>query len=279
MSLSFCVLGSGSAGNSALVTLGDRRHLLIDAGLSPRRTVERLAPLGVGIDEITNVLVTHIDHDHLHQGWLEAEEPPCFTWHAHRRHLRRARLRGMTGWEPFEDGFELAPGTRVETTMLPHDQLGSCGFIIDHGGTRLGYATDVGRVTPTMLRRFTGLAALAIESNYDHALQVASGRPAVLKQRIMGGLGHLSNEQALDAVLGLDRIGRLRHVVLLHLSRQCNDPRLVRTLYARRAPHLLNRLTITSQDRSTPVLHVVPDGFARPPIGRQLDFLETMPGP
>ena len=103
----------------------------------------------------------------------------------------------------FDDGFELDADTRVETTVLPHDQLGSMGFIIDHGGTRLGYATDVGRVTPTLLRRFTDLAALAIESNYDHDMQVASGRPAALKHRIMGGLGHLSNEQSLDAVLDL----------------------------------------------------------------------------
>ena len=70
---------------------------------------------------------------------------------------------------------------------------------------------------------------------------------------------------------------RLEHIVLLHLSRQCNDPRLVQRLYAQRAPELLNRLTITSQHHPTPRLHVARAGLV--PVGRQLNFLETLPGP
>jgi hypothetical protein len=104
----------------------------------------------------------------------------------------------------------------------------------------------------------------------------------VLKRRIMGGLGHLSNEQSLEAVLDIAGRCDLGHVVLLHLSRQCNDPTIVRDLYAQRAPDLLGRLTITNQYEPTPVLHVGPRagraaGAAK--AGRQLDFLESLPGP
>ena len=107
----------------------------------------------------------------------------------------------------------------------------------------------------------------------------ASARPADLKRRIMGGLGHLSNEQALDAVIHIAGRGALRHIALLHLSRQCNDPAIVRSLFARRAPNLLGRLTITNQHQPTPLLHV---GRPPPPPragGHQLDFLESLPGP
>ena len=285
MTLSFCVLGSGSAGNCTLVSLhgpGEGRHMLIDAGLSPRRTAHRLGPLGIGLDQVSDVLLTHIDADHFHPGWVE-QRTWRFTWRTHRRHLDGARMAGLPlGFiEPFDERFEPGPGTSVETMLLPHDQLGTVGYVIDHEGARLGYATDLGRVPPTFLKRFSRLDALAIESNYDLPLQAASDRPAALKSRIMGGLGHLSNEQSLEAVLRIAGVCDLRHIVLLHLSRHCNDPDLVRRLYARRAPHLLSRLTITNQWAPTPVLAV--DGPRPQPLpavaGRQLNFLETLGEP
>ncbi|MHC4347787.1 MAG: MBL fold metallo-hydrolase [Planctomycetota bacterium] len=288
MSLSFCVLGSGSAGNSTLVRLGAHsatRHVLIDAGLSPRQTALRLGPLGIGLDDISDILLTHIDHDHFHPGWRDAgSNRIACTWRAARRHLRQARAAGLPARDtaPFGDDFEMQPATRVEVTMLPHDELGSTGLVIDHDGVRLGFATDLGRVPETLLQRFEDLAALALESNYDPHLERASSRPDFLKQRIMGGLGHLSNEQALEAVLHIAGRCDLRHIALLHLSRQCNDPAIVRGLFARHAPHLLGRLTITNQHEPTPLLHVEPplDGpDGAPRAGRQIDFLESLPGP
>ena len=282
MALSFCVLGSGSGGNCTLVRLscGDRfRHVLIDAGLSPRTTAQRLGPLGVTVGEITDVLLTHTDHDHFHRGWLECEEADGWTWRGYRRHLRHVVRAGLStrATASFSEAFDLGPSTRIEPVLLPHDELGATGYVVEHHGARLGYATDLGRVPRTLPKHFSGLSALAIESNYDRALQLASPRPAALKRRIMGGLGHLSNHQALDAVLAIADRGALRHVVLLHLSRQCNDSRLVRNLYAAAAPELLNRLTITSQHVPTPMLHVEPTRRGPQARGQQLNFLETLP--
>jgi phosphoribosyl 1,2-cyclic phosphodiesterase len=279
MAISFCVLGSGSGGNCTLLKLetdGGHRHVLIDAGLSPRKTTARLAPLGVTPGDITDVLLTHVDSDHLHRGWIDAEDPLPFTWRAHHRHNHRVIQAGIPvrRTEPFDAIIELGDQTLVETTVLPHDHLGSSGFVIEHRGVRLGFATDLGRATTGLLDRFMRLDALAIESNYDSPLQQAAARPASLKHRIMGGLGHLSNTQSLEAVLQIDRAGSLRHVVLLHLSRQCNDPRLVLGLYARQAPHLVGRLTITNQHVPTPMLHVSPNSTRPVAVGQQLSFLE-----
>ena len=88
------------------------------------------------------------------------------------------------------------------------------------------------------------------------SLQRQSDRPEFLKNRIMGGMGHLSNEQALEAVLQIAEQSRLCHVAALHLSRECNSPRLLKRLFADRAPHLLDRLTITSQHHATSLLRV-----------------------
>jgi hypothetical protein len=88
-----------------------------------------------------------------------------------------------------------------------------------------------------LLEQFCGVDVLALESNYDPKLQLDSGRPWFLKHRIMGGRGHLSNQQAFEAIRAiLDRCQSRRrslprHIVLLHRSRECNCPKIVRKLF------------------------------------------------
>jgi phosphoribosyl 1,2-cyclic phosphodiesterase len=156
----------------------------------------------------------------------------------------------------FDRPFNLNERTTVRPVLAAHDELGTVAFVIDHHGTRFGYATDLGRVGKVLLRHFVDLHALAIESNYDPQLELSSNRPQFLKRRIMGGAGHLSNDQSIEAVLEIEAQSALAHVVPLHLSQQCNDPRIVKDLYARRAGHLLDKLTLSDQRRPTPLLHV-----------------------
>ncbi len=86
-------------------------------------------------------------------------------------------------------------------------------------------------------------------------MQEMSGRPWFLKRRIMGGKGHLSNRQALAAVQQiLDRGQRLPdHIVLLHRSRQCNCPELLRALFSKDR-RIGPRLTLAEQFERTPWL-------------------------
>jgi len=260
MSLSFCVLGSGSKGNCTLLALNaedDTRLALVDCGLSPKQTRLRLATLGVKIEQVSDVLLTHLDTDHYNPNWSRVVTAHQMTVHVHRRHRNRALASGLTGhvMELFEEPFALGDAS-IEPVLFAHDSLGTSGFVIEHAGARLGWATDLGRVPRNLLERFTNLHALAIESNYDPELQLNSPRPRFLKQRIMGGSGHLSNEESFRATVHVADQSTLDHVVTLHLSQQCNEPRLVKRMYAEQAPHLLDKLTITSQQHPTPVLHV-----------------------
>jgi len=99
----------------------------------------------------------------------------------------------------------------------------------------------LGHVPAHLNDRFEDLDLLALESNYDRAMQVKSPRPWFLKQRIMGGRGHLSNDLAFDAIHRLlnrcEKQGRKLpgHIVLLHRSLQCNCPRIVRRVFSRDA--------------------------------------------
>jgi phosphoribosyl 1,2-cyclic phosphodiesterase len=263
MSISFTVLGSGSKGNSTLLVLreGDRaRFALIDCGLSPRRTKRLLGAFGLGLDDISEILLTHLDRDHFHTGWLKPLRERPIRIHVHRRHRQRAVGAGIggRGLMLFDDDFDL-DGTLVSPVLFAHDALGTVGYVIEHAGHRFGHATDVGRVPRDLLDHFVDLHALAMESNYDRAMQLASARPAMLKRRIMGGSGHLSNEESLGAVLAIDGRSALSQVVLLHISEQCNHPRLLTRLYAEQAPHLLDRLTISRQRSATAMLDVRTD--------------------
>lgn len=259
-----CVLASGSAGNCTVLIVGETsprpRVILIDAGLSPRRTGRLLERLGLGLDAVDDVVITHLDHDHFHPGWPSAL-PPRSTVRMHRRHLGRAARDGLLHHrtEPFDADFTAGPA-RFSTALLEHDSLGVVAFRVefDDAGT-LGFATDVGRPTPRLIDHLRGVDVLAIESNYCPRLQAASPRPEFLKARIMGGAGHLSNAQCAQAAR---EIRPARHVVLLHLSRDCNRPDLA-ALGHHGAGY---QVTISSQLEPTPWISVA--GVPRKPAVR-----------
>jgi phosphoribosyl 1,2-cyclic phosphodiesterase len=253
---SLCVLASGSSGNCAVLAVwscGQRRLCLIDAGLSPRQTEHRLEELGLTLDVLDGILLTHLDDDHFHRGWVR-RLPHGARVHVHQRHVSCARRTGLQRvLAPFHTVFEVCAGVAVWAALASHDALGSVAYRIEFTacGSRLGFATDLGRVTGSLVEHLRGVDVLALESNYCPRLQAASSRPWFLKRRITGGSGHLSNDQALRAI---EDISPRSHVVLLHLSRECNDPVLVASLHAG-ADYAL---TITEQNRPSRWVHIAP---------------------
>lgn len=231
IALRLCVLASGSAGNcSVLVAKSEGRESfwLIDAGLSMRRTRRLLADVGLADQHPRGIILTHLDNDHANPSVIDGfgEEVPVFL---HRKHLRRAEREGrlFRRTEVFDSTLKLGAGCSVRVRLAHHDIDGSAAlrFTLDRDGAccELGYATDVGRPTAELVDLLAGVDVLAIESNYCPRMQEEADRPAILKARVMGGSGHLSNQQCRRMVRA---ISPQRHVVLLHLSRQCNTPEL-----------------------------------------------------
>jgi phosphoribosyl 1,2-cyclic phosphodiesterase len=267
VSLSFLVLGSSSSGNATLLrcqTESGTRNFLIDAGLGPRTIVRRMAMAGLDPPRLDGIVLTHADSDHIRNSWrrtLERDEIPVHIPVAHRYDAEREAVPRILS-RVFSGSFEPAPGVRFDPYVCPHDGEGSSAFRISCGDASLGWATDLGRVPEGLLEHLDGVDALAIESNYDRGLQENSGRPDFLVRRITGGRGHLSNRECLDAVKRLtsrqDLLNPMSHIVLLHLSRDCNRPELIRALWAREAPELLERLVISAHDRPAGLLHIGP---------------------
>jgi len=221
------VLGSGSSGNSALITTG-RATLLIDAGLSAKQIQVRLEAAGHTLDQLDGILLTHEHQDHT--GALEVLSgrlplrlycTPLTQEHL----LGTLTFRSPPAWKLISTGspFEVRD-LRIESFPVPHDAVDPVGYVIADEESRLGVLSDVGFVTNLIKDRLRGSDSLFVEANYDTQLiEADTKRPWATKQRIMSRHGHLSNDQAAELVEALAHPG-LRHVILGHLSDDCNDP-------------------------------------------------------
>lgn len=225
-----------------------------------------MVELGIGVGDIRAICLTHLDSDHFNPAWVSKIVRQGIRVFCHEDRLEEliGRAGGSSEFgqlvQPFNgQAFEPIEGVRFSGIKLHHDDAGSHGFVAEAADSRLGYATDLGRVEERLIQHFAGVGLLAIESNYDRDMQLSSDRPWFLKRRIMGGKGHLSNDEALAAVRKIldqaEIIGRglPRHIVLLHRSRQCNCPQRVREVFGKDR-RIADRLVLAEQDRATPWL-------------------------
>lgn len=283
MPLRFTVLASGSAGNASLIQAGDF-GVLIDAGLGPRQLAERLAAAGFAWSAVHAVLLSHTHSDHWNDrtlAFLRRRRTPLYCHPGHHRTLLNyspafSQLLAEGLVRPFSAGeeFSLAPGLRCRPLPVRHDSGATFGFRLEGRpdlfgrSVTVGYAADLGSWDETLAAHLAGVDLLALEFNHDVAMQQGSGRTPLLIARVLGDEGHLSNEQAADlvrAVLSRSGAGRLRHLVQLHLSQECNRPALAR----RAARAVLDELGSTArvhtarQDVPGTTLHLGEESAAR----------------
>ncbi len=240
----FSVLGSGSRGNSCLVRAGGP-GLLIDIGMGPRAMTERLSQLGVGWDAVGAVVLTHTHSDHVDGGTLNHLAKlriPLYCHEGHRSALVERQSLDKLDVRRLVRIYDGRPwigpgGLRVESILAHHDDPATFGFRIEGRSCRrgpvrsLGYLADTGIWTAAQADALADVDLLGVEFNHDVEMQRTSGRPPFLVRRVLGNRGHLSNTQGAElvrAVVSRSRPGRVRSLVLLHLSEQCNCPRLAR---------------------------------------------------
>jgi len=227
--LAVTILGSGSAGNCALVETAQCR-LLVDGGLSARQICARLGEAGVDPTAIDAILITHehIDHAAGLDVFCKKFETPVYCNALTADAIQRSSREGFRKeFRLFMTGTEFAVGDiTVETFSVPHDAADPIGFVLHHGRASLGFCTDLGFATKLVHERLRNAATVVIETNHDEKLlQEDSRRPWPVKQRIMSRHGHLSNAAAAEVLASLTS-HRLRRAILGHLSRDCNRPDL-----------------------------------------------------
>lgn len=242
MSVQIAVLASGSQGNSTLVQAGGTGFLL-DLGLGPRALARRLESVGSSWDRMASAILTHTHGDHINDATLRLMVRLRIALYCHEGHRRQ--LRRHPGYVTLEANglvrhyderpFLTPTGLRIEPLELRHDGGPTFGFRIEvkpHRRSRaiaMGYLADTGSWTEEMADAVAEVDLLGVEFNHDVDMQRRSPRSPALIARNLGDHGHLSNQQGADfvtAVLGRSQAGSIRHLVLLHLSQQCNKPAL-----------------------------------------------------
>jgi phosphoribosyl 1,2-cyclic phosphodiesterase len=233
---SLTLLGSGSAGNSALIGT-DHCKILIDGGLSARQIVLRLEQCGVMPEQLDGILLTHEHGDHVCglEVLCRKFDVPIYANSQTADAVRcDCSLDRHRNWRIFRTGaeFKICDIT-VQTFPVPHDAVDPVGFAFYAGSTGLGFITDLGYATKMIVERLRQVHTLVIETNHDEKLlQNDTHRPWPVKQRIQSRHGHLSNTAAASVIEELVR-GEIDRVVLGHLSRDCNTPELaLRTVRA-----------------------------------------------
>jgi phosphoribosyl 1,2-cyclic phosphodiesterase len=246
------VLASGSSGNSALVSTGSTR-LLVDAGLSRRELINRLAAVGERFERIDAILISHEHSDHVSGLPVIAKtlDVPVYLTHL------AAPAISWNGYQPkteaFQAGMRLVIGDlEVDTFTIPHDAADPVGFCFRSQGLKIGLVTDLGYIPESIRYHLRGADLLVLESNHDLEMLKVGPYPWAVKQRVMSRNGHLSNDAVSDFI-GSDLDGSVRTLVLGHLSEHNNHPEIARlsASQALTARGLETRLVIASRHEPT----------------------------
>ena len=224
----FCSLFSSSSGNCSYAGTADG-GILIDVGVSAKRTAETLDCIGVDIGSVGAIFVTHEHTDHI-QGIRVLASKHNIPVYASAGTLEALADNGtLNGKFPADvipaDGIEVN-GMFIRPFHTPHDSRESLGFTVEMSdGNRLAIATDIGTITDEVLSNITCCQLVMLESNHDVRMLQNGPYPYFLKERILSDHGHLSNERCAETAVKLAESGTTRFI-LGHLSKENNFPEL-----------------------------------------------------
>jgi len=233
MSIRFSTIVSGSSGNCAYAGLCGE-HILIDAGISGKRAQYGLSQIDAPTP--TAILITHEHSDHIAGAGIMARrfDIPVYatplTWRYFLRHkklgpLKEEQIKHVLPGKPFMIGL-----AQVTAFDVPHDASQPVGYVLEGDAMngdrcKIAIATDLGKVTDTVLEHLSGARILLLESNHDVEMLLGGRYHQMLKDRVMGARGHLSNAAAGQLIVDVAWDG-LTHVILGHLSEENNRPML-----------------------------------------------------
>ena len=241
------VLGSGSTGNAVLICT-EKTKVLVDAGLSAKQILARLAAVGEDCARLDAILITHEHSDHAGglRVLMKSVKCPVFISEAtedsyygtRRGEFQTNGSEGVKRRDALKNRVELIESSRefrigdidFEPFSVPHDAADNFGFVARNRGYRIATLMDFGCLTTLIKDKLRGCDAIVIESNHSRdMLRACPVYSWELKQRILSRNGHLSNED-LSEWLTHEYDGAARDLVLAHLSQRANEPHLARLM-------------------------------------------------
>lgn len=252
MALSFTSLNSGSNGNCYYV---ENQHdaIFIDAGLSCRETEKRMDRLGLSMQKMRAIFVSHEHSDHIRGISLISKKYniPVFinskTLKSSGISLDEGLIRDFNAHDPISIG-----DLQVFSFPKLHDASDPHSFIVSCNGFKLGIFTDIGVPCEHVIHYFSMCDAAFLEANYDDEMLENGRYPQHLKNRIRGNHGHLSNSQALDLFCSYGL--HMSHLLLSHLSKDNNRPQLVQELFESKSEK--TKIIVASRDQESELFHL-----------------------
>lgn len=233
MPITVTSINSGSNGNCYYVG-NTKEGILIDAGISCRETEKRMKLLGLSLQHVKAIFVSHEHTDHIKGIPAIAEKfgIPIYITNSTLKacaEIKRSCTRELILFDAVRVGDFL-----VTAFPKSHDAEDPCSFIIRSNDITIGVFTDIGNACEHVRKHFNLCNAAFLEANYDEVLLENGRYPYFLKNRIRGGKGHLSNSQALEIFLS-SRPSFMTHLFLSHLSKDNNCPVKAKALFENHA--------------------------------------------
>lgn len=273
MSLFVTSLNSGSNGNCYYIG-NDTEAVLIDAGISCGETEKRMRLSDLSMKKIKAIFISHEHIDHIKglPGLAEKYNLPVYITGITLKHSRitfsQQLQKTFKAYEPVQVGS-------LVVTAFPkkHDAEDPHSFIITYNDITVGVFTDIGSACNNVTNQFKKCNAAFLEANYDEALLENGQYPLYLKNRIRGGKGHLSNNQALDIFIK-HRPSFMTHLFLAHLSRDNNHPGIAKKLFE---DHAINTaIIVASRYEQTPVYTIEKSGQLLPAVNKRKAAFKLM---
>ncbi|MCI8528212.1 MAG: MBL fold metallo-hydrolase [Lachnospiraceae bacterium] len=225
-----CSIASGSSGNCIYVG-SEATHLLVDVGISGKKTENGLKELGLSGKDIDGILITHEHSDHIQGLGVMARkyEIPIYATAGTIKAMKNCDGLGAVEESLFHEVKEDMKFTLKDLTVNPmrisHDAAQPVGYRIVYGRKKVAICTDLGVYNEYTVECLKGMDALLLEANHDVNMLQVGPYPYKLKQRILGERGHLSNENT-GRLLCRILHDNLRTILLGHLSKENNLPEL-----------------------------------------------------
>jgi phosphoribosyl 1,2-cyclic phosphodiesterase len=253
MSLFIASLNSGSNGNCYYVG-NETEAILVDAGISCREIEKRMKRLGLLMEKIKAVFISHEHSDHIKglPTLVKKYHLPVYITEAT---LKNGRLEFEETLIKIFCAHEAVPVGNLSVTAFPkfHDASDPYSFVVSCNEIYVGVFTDIGKPCKNVIQYFKQCHAAFLEANYDEEMLERGNYPYYLKKRISGGMGHLSNKEALEIFIN-HKPRFMSHLLLSHLSKNNNSPELVEEIFNAHADNV--KITVASRDCETEVFHI-----------------------
>lgn len=230
MGMYFTSLNSGSNANCYYVSNGNEA-VLIDAGLSCRETEKRMTRLGLGMEQVKAIFISHEHTDHI-TGLEVLSRKHKLPVYISEKTLANSNLSIDPSLVRYFNKKETVAIDQLQIKCFSksHDAADPFSFMISSQNINVAVITDIGYACKQVLHYFQQSHAVFLESNYCESMLANGDYPYHLKRRISSDHGHLSNAQALDLFLNY-RTPHLSHLILSHLSKNNNTAQTVDALF------------------------------------------------